>query len=68
MLVFYLAYPWLLHFDIFLAFFLYVVLTTGVGAICYRLFEQPANLWVRTRFGLGNAGKTEAHKEGGRFS
>ncbi len=51
--VFYFSYPLLIaHGDLLTAYVLFVLISTGVAALCYHFFEAPANLAVRRAFGL----------------
>jgi peptidoglycan/LPS O-acetylase OafA/YrhL len=58
MLVFYLFFPWLIHFNVFLAFGLFTLIATLIAGLSYHFFELPANLRIREFFRLKSAGKS----------
>ena len=57
MLIFYWLFPWLIHFNLFLAFGLFVLVATLIAGLSYHLFELPANLRIRGFFRLKSAEK-----------
>jgi peptidoglycan/LPS O-acetylase OafA/YrhL len=48
--ILFLIRPWMVRFNVFLAFFLFIVVTTLAAAISYRFFEMPVNRWIRKSF------------------
>jgi peptidoglycan/LPS O-acetylase OafA/YrhL len=51
MTVIYFINPFLWDLNIFLAFILFVIVTTGVSAISHRFFELSANRWIQRKLG-----------------
>ncbi len=50
--VLYFVRPWMDRVNIFLGFFLFIILITLVAAFSYHFFELPANRLIRKTFGL----------------
>lgn len=63
-LVYYYLFPFLVGKHIFIAFLIFVVISTTIAAISYQFFEVPANQFIRKIFGLRSDIKTEPLKAG----